>query len=71
MMYIQKCYVPYVAIFLQYFKNENDINGAFMLRYVESKFLSKLQVSDCRSTVFLRRLQHSGLLFPHSTPIPD
>lgn len=37
-MYIQKCYVPYVAIFLQYFKNENDINGAFMLCYVESKF---------------------------------
>lgn len=32
------CYVPYVAIFYSISKNEKDINGAFMLCYVESKF---------------------------------
>lgn len=32
------CYVPYVAIFYSISKMGKDINGAFMLCYVESKF---------------------------------
>lgn len=46
--------------FLQYFKNEKDINGAFMLCYVESKFYTVTVVAFF--TVFQPNLPYIQLL---------
>lgn len=53
------CYVPYVAFFFTVFQNENDINGAFLLYYVESRFCTVLAVATPQ--YFLRTSKYQFL----------